>query len=359
MHRAQVLRDLGERRILHNIIEDFFPPAPGVLVPIGDDAAVVSLPHTDDAIVLTTDPCPVPVAWLLGEKDYYLFGWYSVLINASDLAAMGATPTGVLLAVNARDDMLLDDFKRFLTGAADAASEFACPVLGGNLRDSNEFSCVGTAIGMCKRDHILQRAGANEGDLVVVIGDMGLFASGVIARIQGIGLTEPERIKAEQHLLRPMARVREGQALASERLATSCIDSSDGLVNCFHEIALKSKVDIYLDFSRVACESVVSKVATKSGVDPRKLLLMWGDWELVCTVPPSRLEHLDKAMKRLRTSYSVVGEARLGTGKVLIKNGSSYQRLDFVDNERFSASSYFKYSLEHVFDLNAIRLTGQ
>lgn len=352
-----MLRDFGERRILHEIIEKFFPMYPSALVPIGDDAAVVAMPDSDKALVLTTDPCPIPVAWLLGERDYYLFGWYSVLINASDLAAMGATPTGILLAVNAREDMLLDDFQRFLTGVADAAKEFNCPVLGGNLKDANEFSCIGTAVGTCYQDRILQRSGAKAGDIVLVIGDMGLLASGVLSKLHNITLSEYENSKVEQALMRPKARVTEGMYLSAEKLANSCIDSSDGLSNCFYEIALKSKVDIFLDINNLQHESVIDKVADKTGIDFRKLLLMWGDWQLVSTIPKNNIDRVLSTLSDMKTPYSIVGEVKEGTGKVLFKDMGRYSKLFKFDNERFSKTSYYSKDLRQVFDLNNTPLT--
>lgn len=354
---VSMLRDLGERRILHDIIEKFFPPAPNALIPIGDDGAVISFGNEDDVVILTTDPCPVPVAWLLGDKDYYLFGWYSILINASDLAAMGATPIGVLLAVNAREDMKIDDFNRFLHGAADAANGFNCPVIGGNLKDADSFSCIGTAIGKCKRDNVLLRSTAKDSDLVVVIGDMGFFASAVLARLRGISLTQSEQQIVERSLLRPIARVREGQILANKRLANSCMDSSDGLANCFYEIALKSQMDIYLDFEKVYCEPVVSKVANRAGIDIRKLMLMWGDWQLVCTIPEDKINQLDYELRNLQTPYSIVGRTKSGTGKVLIRDGEEYKTLNKIDSERFSKASYFSHGIHTAFDLENIPLT--
>lgn len=350
------LSDMGERRILHEIIEKRFPASRDMLVPVGDDAAGILLSGTNNALLLTTDPCPIPVLWLLGEKDYFVFGWFSVLINASDLAAMGATPLGILLAVNARADMSIYDFEQFLDGVSQAASAFDCPVIGGNLKDAIEFSCVGTAVGLCQKDSILRRSGAQEGDLVVVIGDMGLFASSVLSRLHDITLNPSDMEKADRNLRRPIARVKEGQVLASKHLVTACMDSSDGLVNCFYEIALKSNVDIYLDLAKTKPDKIVDTVSSELGIDWRKILLMWGDWELACTVSPEKLKALGEEMRSIGTPYSVVGKVKSGHGKVFIKDGTRYRSLHKMDNERFSGSSYFTHTLEETFDMSNISL---
>lgn len=346
-----LLRDLGERRILQEIVEGWFPDVPDSFVPVGDDAAAIAVPNASDALVLTTDPCPTPVAWLLGERDHYLFGWFSILINASDLAAMGAAPAGALLAVNAREDMKVDDFKRFLTGASAAAREFKCPVLGGNLKDAQEFSCVGTAVGFIDPDLLLTRSGSRAGDLVAVIGEMGLFASGVLAKLRNLQLRGKNKERAEKNLLRPRALVDEGQLLSSGRLATSCMDSSDGLANCFYQIASKSKVDLYIDLDQVTREPVVDLVADELGLDPRKLMLMWGDWQLVCTVPRSKKQSFETALKTMGTHYSFVGEVKSGDGNVFLRDGVEHTQLHRIDSERFSSSSYFSHELHEAFDL--------
>lgn len=354
-----MLSDFGERRILHEIIEVFFPQVPNALVPIGDDGAVLSFGNADEAIVLTTDPCPVPVAWLLGNNDYYLFGWYSILINASDLAAMGAKPLGVLLAVEAREDMSIENFKRFLQGAADAALEFSCPVIGGNLKDSDTFSCVGTAVGLIHKDDILRRSGAQDGDLVVVIGEMGVFASGVLSKMHNITLSRPQLERVEQNLLFPKARVREGQVLAKKHIANSAMDSSDGLANCFYELAHKSGLDIFLDFNDICVDPVVHNVANCLRIDYRKLLLMWGDWQLVCTVPEHKIAQLVSELENLGTEFSIVGKTKRGKGNVFLMESESYQKLYKMDNERFSKSSYFTQDLKQVFDLSRLPLFEQ
>jgi thiamine-monophosphate kinase len=352
------LSDLGERRILSEVIESWFPPAPSALVRIGDDAAALQLPAMDQALVLTTDPCPLPVAWLLGERDFQIFGWYSILISASDLAAMGAKPQGILLAVEAPSDMLIADFERFLEGARQASEAFACPVVGGNLKEGPSFSSVATAVGTCAPEKLLRRSGASPGERVAVIGSSGVFAAAVLARIHQISLPPDSTATLSNALSKPRALVREGQLLSSLGLASSCMDASDGVPTCLFEIARRSDLDIYLDLDSVTVPAPVREVAQHLGVDIRKLQMMWGDWQLVCTVPEGKWQTLEGSLGQLGTPVATIGRTIRGTGSVFLRESGSYRPLRRIDNERFSSSSYLSRPLASVFDLSSFDLFG-
>src|SRR5258707_7017553 len=122
------LGKLGERRIVDELVRPRFPSS-NVIVGIGDDCAVLPPAKPDELLVFTTDPCPIPVICLLGETDFYHYGRMTVLINVSDLAAMGARPLGLLISTVMPEDMLIADYERFLDGAAEASAEWSCPVV--------------------------------------------------------------------------------------------------------------------------------------------------------------------------------------------------------------------------------------
>ena len=68
-------------------------------------------------------------------------------------------------------------------------------------------------------------------------------------------------------------------------LSHCAIDSSDGLTSCFYELARRGReIDLHIDLADVPAEPAVAQVAEAFDLDVRKLLLAWGDWELVCTV---------------------------------------------------------------------------
>ena len=340
MHKR--LDQIGERRI-GEFLQEFYPPHERVAIGIGDDAAAVRLQGSgSNLLVITTDPCPLPAAWLLGDQDYYYLGWYSVLINASDLAAMGAEPMGIVLSVVAQEEMAFSGFRRFLEGTKDAADTFTCPVIGGNLKDGSEFQVVGTAFGVVKESEVLRRRGAQSGDLLVVVGDLGLFWSGLLASLLSLELGELDWREARRNIYRPIARVKEGRIIAQQHLASSCMDNSDGLIACLYQMVSGNPLDFVLDWRDVRRSPIVDEVARITGVAPIELYAGWGDWQLVVTVPPSNIGGLQCSMAGIAPVH-VIGEVRSGHGAILDRSGRTVPN---KDAERFSKSSYFSHGIE-------------
>lgn len=340
------LVDLGERGLHERIAARVAGPAPPhVLLGLGDDCAALRVDET--AVVVTTDPCPRPVLSMLSGRDRVCEGWFSMAIGLSDLAAMGARPLGALLAIEAEEQMKLEELDAFYAGVLEAAERFDCPILGGNVKDAASFSCVATTLGAVDRDAMLRRDAARPGQYVVVLGEMGRFWAGVMQRLEGLKLEEGEAEILLESLRRPRPRVREGRALAEECLSHCAMDSSDGLTACFDEIARAGRdIDLHIDLSEVTPEPAVQRVAEATGIDVRKLLLAWGDWELVCTVEPIRLERVRERMAEFGCPVSVVGWVSAGTSQVWFHDPTRRGLLSNFASERFTSGSYFSHGLD-------------
>ena len=163
----QTLRDLGEREIIKTIL-------PGCVDGVGNDCAVLRL--LDHDLLLTTDPVPQPAAsFVTDDPDLYWLGWLLVTINASDLAAAGAKPLAFVASINAPPDLAVDHLEQLLSGIADSCKAQDLSYVGGDLGEGDVVSAVGTALGYCDRDRAITRAGAQPGDLLVSIGQGGIF----------------------------------------------------------------------------------------------------------------------------------------------------------------------------------------
>ncbi|NEQ55132.1 MAG: thiamine-phosphate kinase [Leptolyngbya sp. SIO3F4] len=347
----QTLGDLGERRIVRELIFPRFPKAEGHIMGIGDDCAVLPNLPADQNLVITTDPCPTPIVCLIETPDYFQYGRLTMLINVSDLAAMGAKPLGIVVSTVMPEIMPVADYERFLDGLKDASHEWSCPIIGGNIKDGPEFTATGTAIGAIKHECMMRRMGAKSGDRVCVIGEMGLFWAALITRLlPDISLDISHHHTLDKSLYRLSARVKEGQALAEARSVTSCMDSSDGVGACLQELASVNQVDIVIDSQSLMPHPSVKQVAARAAIDVRKLMLSWGNWELVCTVPSQNVDRVRQLIEGLGTSFSDIGEVAHGTGKVWLNEGSKLDLLNNFSSERFSNRSYFTHGLEAYFD---------
>jgi thiamine-monophosphate kinase len=341
------LGELGERGILAHITT-LVPKstAEHVLLGIGDDCAAIRVPD-GEALVATTDPCPQPVITLLGDHDKWYEGWYTMAISLSDLGAMGAKPLAMLLSIEAPENLPLRDLDRFYDGIREAAAEYACPVLGGNVKDAPRFNCTGTALGSVRADRMLRRDAARPNEVVVVLGELGLFWAGVIHRLNAVPLAPDEVDVLMQPLRRPRPRVREGRALAEAGLSRCAMDSSDGLISCFYEISTCGPdIDLHIDLRDVDVNPVVRRACDAAGIDVRKVLLSWGDWELVCTTSREQLPALREAMAMLDCPVATVGWVSPGNGNVWYHDERATGRLRYVASERFTKRSYFSHGLE-------------
>ncbi len=274
-----------------------------------------------------------------------------MLINVSDLAAMGATPLGILVSTTMPEDMLVSDYNRFLEGVDDASHEWDCPVIGGNIKDGSPFTATGSAFGSVIGSSLMRRSGALPGDLVCVVGDMGLFWSAIFSRNIASEIAPAHRVDLERALYRPVARIVEGIKLAELRSVTSCIDSSDGIAGSLYQLADASKVDIVVEDELLNPHPAVYEVARMVDIDPRKLMMSWGNWELVFTVRAQHLTRVAEMFSRVTSPWSVIGKVTLGSGCVWLNTSGRLHRLRDSRSERFTKVSYFTHGIAPYMDL--------
>jgi len=125
------------------------------------------------------------------------------------------------------------------------------------------------------------------------------------------------------------------------------MDNSDGLTACFYEIARASnRIDVHVDLSDVEPDPLVKKIADVAGLDVCKLMLSWGNWELVCTIADEKLDAFREVMAGLGCPVSAVGWITEGKGNVWFHDRSGTGRLTYLASERFTRRSYFSHGLD-------------
>jgi thiamine-monophosphate kinase len=233
------------------------PAARGLM----DDAAVLEV--GGETLVLTHDML-VEGVHFLPSADPADVAWKLVAVNLSDLAAKGAEPLGVLLGF-----MLGADDDRFVAGLEDVLGHYGVPLLGGDTVGGGPPRAYGlTAIGRASHRPVPSRSGAQAGDSLWVTGQLGAAMLGFEALRDATGGDSTS-------YRRPLARLPEGQALAS--LVTAMMDVSDGLLLDAWRMAEASDVSL-------AIESAAVPIAAAE--DRRLDALRWGDdYELLFTLP--------------------------------------------------------------------------
>ncbi len=276
--------DLGERELVGRITE---------ILDIGerDDCALAEdgeryLVWTTDMLHRRADFPGIATPWQIG--------WMTIAVNLSDVAAMGAVPLGLLVAAGIPPQTEVSFVEEIFRGMRDCASRYGTRVLGGDIDSHDELTLVGTALGRVERALVLRRRGAVPGDLLCTSGTLGSAGAGLrvalAAEEGGEGIGDPGLRALTRRLLEPSPRVREGRALALSRSVTSMMDNSDGLALSLFDLSEASGVGFLVREDEIPIDPLVFEVAEDGGDALDLALHAGGDFELVFTVRPERIE---------------------------------------------------------------------
>ncbi|MBX3193767.1 MAG: thiamine-phosphate kinase [Microbacteriaceae bacterium] len=257
----ETLASLGESAVLRRIFPRL-PDAALALIGPGDDAAVLAAP--DARYVVTTDTMVHGPDFRLAWSTAHDLGWKAAASNLADVAAMGAVPTALLVAVVAPEGTAVTFLEELADGLRDACTALApgCGVAGGDLSVSDRMVIAVTAFGDLEGRAPVLRSGARPGDVVAVSGDLGLAAEGLellfahgvdavgapsAARAAELRESHPAALMAQ---LSPRPPLADGVAAALAG-ATAMLDVSDGLAIDARRIADASGVALDLDSDAV------------------------------------------------------------------------------------------------------------
>lgn len=245
----------------------------------GDDAAVVGAP--DGRIVASTD--------VLVEGRHFRRDWCSAMdvghraaaANLADIAAMGAVPTALLVALCVPPELDVRWVEELTDGLAAEAAVVGASVVGGDMSASPTLTIAVTALGDLGGLPPVTRAGARPGDVVALAGRLGYAAAGYTVLSRGF---RSPKILVEAYR-RPQVPYRSGPAAAYAG-ATAMIDVSDGLIADLGHVAMASRVGIDLLGSAFEVPQQMRDAANALGVDPYDWVLAGGeDHALVATFP--------------------------------------------------------------------------
>lgn len=273
---------LAERDTLLRIFPRL-PVASAAIVGPGDDAAVLAAP--DGRYVVTTDMMVHGPDFRFAWSTFHDLGWKAAATNLSDVAAMGARPTALVVAIATPKATTVTQLQDLADGLREACEALApgCGVVGGDLSVSATFTIAVTAFGDLDGRAPVLRSGARPGDVVAVSGELGTAGAGLRMLFErGVDQTgEPDPSRAAtlrathstlvEAQLAPHPPIADGVAAAIAG-ATAMLDLSDGLARDARRIAEASSVGI--DFA-----------STALGEDPRLALDGGEDHSLLACFP--------------------------------------------------------------------------
>ena len=248
--------ELSERDILRGILSGLAPSS--ALVGPGDDAAVLSVP--DGRVVASVDSLVHGPDFRLAWSSPFDLGFKAAAVNLADIAAMGARPTALLVALAMPNDTRMSTVTELARGLRTACDELApgCAVEGGDLTVSDTLTIAVTALGSLDGREPVLRSGARPGDVVALAGEAGAAARGLdvlFRRFRDVG-GEPVPIAYDEldageaacvaAQLRPTPPIVLGP-VAADAGATAMMDVSDGIALDATRMAEASRVTIAVD----------------------------------------------------------------------------------------------------------------
>lgn len=287
----------GESDLIRSFVAQWGAKSSG----IGDDAAVLSVPP-GEKLVVSTDALVENVHFRRSNVSPAEVGYRAAAAAISDLAAMAATPLGLLFAL-VLPDAWSGDASAVADGIGEAAGASECTIVGGNISSGGELSITTTVLGSSAKP--LTRAGAKPGDSLYVTGSLGAAAAAVAAWEGG---KEPPR-SCRGKFVKPVPRLREALWLASHG-ASSAIDISDGLAADAAHLAESSGVAVTIDLECVPFDACTSPELALSGGE---------DYELLVTAPAFDVDQFQRAFG---IALTCIGSAAPGPAGVIVhKNG--------------------------------------
>jgi len=331
MESRTEISSLGEFGLIDHLTKNIEIKNASSILGVGDDAAVID--HFGKQTVLTTDLLIENIHFDLVYTPLLHLGYKSVIANLSDIYAMNATPTQLLVSLGFSNRFSLEALDEFYEGVYAACEKYGVDIVGGDTSSSQKGFIISiTAIGEVSPDKFVQRSTARKGDLLCCSGDLGAAYLGLIflEREKKIFLENPNikpDLEGEKYvigrILKPEASKRTIDFFEKEEIMpTSMIDISDGLSSEILHICKQSNVGCLLYEEKIPIADETRNAAYKFELDPTACALSGGeDYELLFTI---RAEDYDKLV--LNENISVIGymtDPEEGK-KILTKGGNKF-----------------------------------
>lgn len=300
-HRSRN-RAIDERRF-HRWLAARLPAGHEGLLPIGDDAAALR-PPAGRVAVLSVDSLVEGTHFLPGAPPGRV-GAAAAAVSLSDLAAKGARPAALLLAVVLPPGTPQRWAESVSRGAERMMERFGGRLVGGDTKPGPTRTVVSCVLGWSPARALAPRSGARPGDLLLTTGVVGRGGSAAAL----LEHRRRPRGRALSAMLEVTPRVAEGVALAP--LAHAMLDTSDGIAEASRLLSEASRVRVEVDEARLPLAPGLAAAKVELS-ERRRRLFYGGDYELLLTLPADRLARAERAVRRVGGRLTVIGRVRAG-----------------------------------------------
>jgi thiamine-monophosphate kinase len=221
------------------------------------------------------------VHFLRGASSPEEVGYKSLMVNISDVAAMGATPTATLLSLSLPESAQGEWAEGFMRGFYEGCSKYGVALVGGDTTASRDKICINVvAIGRAPKANIKRRSAAKVGDLICVTGKLGASSKGLVDIMFGDLNTSAAKIHR-----RAQARIEEGKLLGACEAVHAMMDVSDGIASDIKHIMEQSGVGAEIELCKIPTDYDI-RFATTGGED----------YELLLTVAHNKFDEVATAL---------------------------------------------------------------
>jgi len=248
-----------------------------------------------------------------GYLNYFDIGYYLVVANISDIAAMGVKPTGLTTILRYQSKMSDDDFKEILDGISLACKEYGVFVIGGDT-GGYELDVFGaSAFGLSLDNRFLQRKNVKNGDIVCVSGEIGTPITALVyftkLKNKGVKLTKEEEEELLNSWKRPKPQVKLGVLLNELGFVNACMDVSDGLKASIEQLSSISSRFMTIDESSLPINHISKKLGEIAGLSATSLAMSASvDFQLLFTLPEDSFQECFEACKKNGIKISRIGK---------------------------------------------------
>ncbi len=300
------LSELGEFGLIKHLTQYAETNQASTLKGVGDDAAVID--NGELQTLISTDMLVEGVHFDLTYVPLKHLGYKSVVVNLSDIYAMNAEPRQIVVSIAISSRFSLEALEELYAGMLLACKKYNVDLVGGDTTSSLSGLVINiTVIGAAKKEDIIYRNGAKEGNLLCVSGDLGGAYMGlqILEREKSVFKENPKLqpdLEGKDYILerqlKPEARKDIVELLKSLKVKpTSMIDVSDGLSSEILHLCTQSKVGVELYEEKIPIDPLTFDTAREFNLDPTVCVLSGGeDYELLFTVDLADYDKIKNSM---------------------------------------------------------------
>jgi thiamine-monophosphate kinase len=272
-----MINQIAENNFINSLIKNFPRSRLQINNVHESDAEIIeTAENSQDYLAITTDSIVEEIKTGLYD-DPYLIGWMSVMVNLSDLAAVGSKPLGILVSEILPSNFSSKDLEKLQTGISDACKMCNTFIFGGDTNNGDNLIVTGTAIGILENKKFVSRIGLQENDI--------LYSTGLLGKGNAFAIFKFFNSMNKIFEYQPIAKINEGRIIKD--FASACMDTSDGVLSTLDQLMRLNNKGFKLDDdweNKIDKDSL--KLANSSSIHPWLLLAGYhGEFELLFTIP--------------------------------------------------------------------------